>query len=216
MLALDHLIIAVEYPEKAAKEFAEKHDVKVVEGGKHDNWGTYNYLAYFENDAYIEWIGMFDEELAAASDNPLIVQTYDTLSKGKVGFIQFAVRTEKMEAFIEHFQQTDVSYKGPFAGSRERPDGTRLEWRMLFPQSEIALPFILEWGKIKNVPQNKTLLNDKKIEEVTLDVTKKAMFKEIFRLEETGDDIQLENSRLKFEEDGGLDFTFTGRKCCCK
>jgi hypothetical protein len=208
MLALDHLIIAVKDPEKAANEFSKKYDVKVVEGGKHGNWGTYNYLAYFENDCYIEWIGIFDEKLAAASDNPLIAQTYGTLSKGEGGFIQFAFRTDIMDSLLEHFKMAEVDYKGPFAGSRQKPDGSKLEWRMLFPQSEIALPFILEWGKIKNMPQDIALLNDKKIEEVTLDATKKAMFKEIFRLEETGIDIQLENSRLKFEENGELDFTF--------
>ncbi|MFA1822592.1 VOC family protein [Virgibacillus oceani] len=208
MLALDHLIFAVKDPEKAAMEFAEKHDVKVVEGGKHENWGTYNYLAYFKNDCYIEWIGMFDEKLAAASDNPLIVQTYGTLSKGQEGFIQFAFRTDNMDDFLEHFKIAEVDYNGPFTGSRQRPDGSRLEWRMLFPQSERTLPFIVEWGKTKNVPQDKALINDKKIEEVSLDATNKALFKEIFKLEETEDVIQLENSRLKFEGDIELDFTF--------
>jgi hypothetical protein len=208
MLALDHLIIAVKNPEKTAKEFAEKQDVKVVEGGKHDNWGTYNYLAYFENDCYIEWIGMFDESLAAHSDNPLIVQTYETLSKGEEGFIQFAFRTEKMDAFLEHFKQSEVNFKGPFAGSRQRPDGSRLEWRMLFPESKKVLPFIVEWGKTKNVPQNKGHLNDKKIEAVTLDANNKLLFKKIFNLEETDDIIHLNNSRLKFDGDIALDFTF--------
>lgn len=202
MLALDHLIITAKDPEKAAKEFGEKHGVKVVEGGKHDNWGTCNYLAYFANDSYIEWIGMFDEKLAETSDNPLIVQTYDALSKGEEAFIQFAMRTKRMDDFIEHFQQDGVNYKGPFAGSRQRPDGSRLEWRMLFPESEkTSLPFIVEWGKTKNVPQDKAFLNDKKIEEVTLNMANKSLFKEIFKLEASDDVIQLANSRLKFIED---------------
>ncbi|WP_164214607.1 VOC family protein [Virgibacillus sp. YIM 98842] len=202
MLALDHLIITAKDPEKAAKDFGEKHDVTVLEGGKHDNWGTYNYLAYFANDSYIEWIGIFDEDLAEASDNPLIMQTYDALSKGHEAFIQFAVRTEKMDDFIEHFQQTDVNYKGPFAGSRQRPDGSRLEWRMLFPEAaRTTLPFILEWGKTKNVPQDKALLNNKRIEEVTLNMANKDLFHKIFILEASDDIIQLGNSRLKFIED---------------
>ncbi|PAE28376.1 VOC family protein [Oceanobacillus profundus] len=47
MLALDHLIIAANDPEKAAQQFAQKYGVKVIQGGEHHNWGTYNYLSYF-------------------------------------------------------------------------------------------------------------------------------------------------------------------------
>lgn len=201
MLALDHLIITAKDPEKAAKEFGAKHDIKVVEGGKHDNWGTYNYVSYFANDSYIEWIGMFDKELAAVSDNPLIIQTYNALSKGEEGFIQFAVRTENMEAYIEHFRQSGVSYKGPFAGSRLRPDGSKLEWRMLFPESDRTLPFILDWGENRNVPEDESLLNEKKIEEITLHTSYKNLFNGAFQLEAENDVIHLENSRLKFADD---------------
>jgi len=208
MLALDHLIITAKDPEKAAKEFAEKHDITVVEGGRHKNWGTYNYLAYFANDSYIEWIGIFDDALAGESDNPLIKQTYQALSKDKEAFIQFALRTERMDDYVKHFQQAYISYKGPFAGSRQRPDGSRLEWRMLFPEADRSLPFILEWGKTKNVPQDETLINDKQIQEVSLNVKDIVLFTDIFKLEAENDFIQLENSRLKFERDPELDFTF--------
>ncbi len=142
MLALDHIIIAASSPEQAAHNFSERHRIKVAQGGQHANWGTYNYLAYFENDCYIEWIGITDWTVAKESDNPLIQLLVRKLSNGVEGPVQYALRTERMDDCIENLKTLDTPYTGPFPGSRKRPDGRLLEWRMLFPASaEDVLPF---------------------------------------------------------------------------
>ena len=60
---LDHLVHHVEKPEEAMKVF-NKLGLHTVEGGRHENWGTYNALAYF-GLSYIELIGVFDEHLVS-------------------------------------------------------------------------------------------------------------------------------------------------------
>ncbi|WP_174615723.1 VOC family protein [Virgibacillus ihumii] len=165
MLALDHIILASKDPKQAAEAFANKHNVTVLEGGKHEDWGTYNYLAYFSNDCYLEWLGIFDEDLAGKSENPLIDQLVRTLHSDVEGAIQYALRTNAMDDYLGHFHQHDVSFTGPIAASRNRPDGSLLEWRMLFPQAEIIRhPFLIEWNSEKNVPNDTALINKQQID----------------------------------------------------
>src|SRR5690625_4867108 len=132
MLAIDHIVIVAKDPAKAAEAFGKKHGLKTLEGGRHTNWGTYNHLAYFSNDCYIEWLGIFDQSLAAQSDNPLVQLLVKAIDGHFEGPIQFALRTNEMDMYLERFLETDIAYTGPIPGSRQKPDGAMLEWRMLF------------------------------------------------------------------------------------
>lgn len=193
MLALDHIILAAIDPKQAANDFAKKHGVTVLEGGKHENWGTYNYLAYFSNDCYLEWLGIFDQNIAAQSDNPLIMQLARALHKDAEGPLQFALRTDEMDDYLDHFDETAIPYTGPIAGNRNRPDGSLLEWRMLFPENKKArYPFLIEWGKVKNVPRDSTLINEQQIDSLYPVITNSNAFENIFQT-----DIQLKNVQLK-------------------
>lgn len=169
MLALDHLVIAAKEPAQAAATFGEKFGMQTIEGGRHRNWGTYNYLAYFENDCYIEWLGIVDEEKAKQSDNPLIRQLVETLEKQIEGPINFALRTDHMDKFVQHFKQANISFTGPIPGNRRKPDGSQLEWRMLFPRSNMTiLPFLIEWGEEKNVPSDESYINQVQLKSITI------------------------------------------------
>ena len=46
MLALDHIVFAGRDIQTATKEY-RNIALKSVKDGEHDDWGTYNYLAYF-------------------------------------------------------------------------------------------------------------------------------------------------------------------------
>ncbi|GAA0610547.1 hypothetical protein GCM10009001_29790 [Virgibacillus siamensis] len=193
MLALDHIILASKDPKQAAEAFANRHNVTVLKGGKHENWGTYNYLAYFSNDCYLEWLGIFDEDLAAKSENPLIDQLVRTLNSDVEGAIQYALRTYGMDDYLKHFHEQDVSFTGPIAGSRNRPDGSLLEWRMLFPQAEIIRhPFLIEWGDEKNVPTDSSLINQQQIDTIYPVIANSNDFDTIFQT-----DHQLANVQFK-------------------
>ncbi|KGP71065.1 VOC family protein [Pontibacillus yanchengensis] len=162
MLAFDHLVVLSSSPEKAQHDFSSKHGVRGLKGGHHESWGTYNHLAFFDNQAYIEWIGIENHERAEASDNPLIKHVSYSNQQEIEGTIQFALRTNEMDEVIRYFDKEEIAYEGPFEGSRTKPNGTTLSWRMLFPSfdaSKEVLPFLIEWDGPPNAPDDDSLIN---------------------------------------------------------
>jgi len=211
MLALDHIVIGNHHIERASKQFSENFSVKSIKGGKHPNWGTYNHLAYLENDCYMEWLGIYDEKVAAKSDNPLIIHLQYVLANDTVGPFQFALRTNHLDSFVEHFKQKDISFLGPVKGRRTTPDGEELKWRMLFPTydvKETMLPFLIEWEQ--STPYNP--VNDKQIKVVNYSGLDTEEFCHIYQMNQTdsSNNVILENCQLNFIKDNEnfLDFSF--------
>ncbi|QDP39134.1 VOC family protein [Radiobacillus deserti] len=215
MLAFDHIVYAAEDAEHAQKEYSVKRGLLTVKGGNHEKWGTYNYLCYLFNDSYIEWLSISDERKASKSDNPLIKQLYQVLQERKSGGIQFALRTTDMDSMLNHFQTTGVEFEGPFAGSRQRPDGSVLEWRMLFPKSDVegeTLPFVIEWGSTVNKPENPSFVNREKFSTIHLGVPNPQetanKLASIYQLEASEPlEFSLENGTLLVREGNGARIT---------
>lgn len=206
MLAIDHIVIASRNPEQEAQAYVEKHGIIALEGGRHEEWGTYNYLAYFQNKSYIEWIGVFDEELARKSDNPLIRQTVNFLDEEKSGIINYALRTSKLDEYIAYFEANNIEYAGPFPGSRKKVDGSMLTWRMLFPKGEKPFPFLIEWGTGVNRPADDSTINPKDI--ISLEVPHQVeTYRHLFGLKAEANKIALENGEILFTDNYGIHFT---------
>lgn len=149
-------------------------------------------MAYFSNDSYIEWIGIFDKKIATQSENPLIKQIVNALDDNMEGPIQYALRTDKMDKYIDHFHKSTIPFTGPIPGSRRKPSGSRLEWRMLFPGDvSEQLPFLIEWGDVKNVPEDNRLINEQQIHTISAAINNFAKFKDIYQI-----DLQLANAKL--------------------
>ncbi|MYL35048.1 hypothetical protein GLW05_15805 [Pontibacillus yanchengensis] len=162
MLAFDHLVVLTSSPEEAQNNFYSTYGIQGLKGGHHESWGTYNYLAFFDNQAYIEWIGIEDRKRAEASDNPLIKHIAYSNQRQIDGPIQFALRTNEMDEMIRYFDKEEIAYEGPFSGSRTKPNGTTLSWRMLFPSFDASmeiLPFLIEWDGPPNAPEDESLIN---------------------------------------------------------
>lgn len=205
MLAIDHIVIASKNPEQDAKEFEEKFGVKTISGGKHTNWGTYNYLSFFNNNSYLEWLGVYDEELARKSDNPLIQRLVHFFDEGKTGPVTYALRTKDMNYQLKHLNKHSIPFVGPLPGARKREDGSTLSWRMLFPNHEQDLPFLIEWGDSINLPSDKAMINSEKI--TTVQVSEKIdAYAAVFQFDSGEITVQLENGKLKFTNNQMLDF----------
>ncbi|WP_051189152.1 VOC family protein [Halalkalibacillus halophilus] len=208
MLAFDHLVIYSKNPKSHQELFSKVHKLQGMEGGTHQNWGTFNHLAFMAENSYIEWLGVQDEAVASASDNPLIQQTYQAHLKKQEGPIQFALRTTELDNFLEHFDRNNISYSGPFPGSRTKPDGTKLEWKMVFPfseQTDSPLPFLIEWNGEGNVPEDKSLINEQPLDQVILrseDANNlKQIFQTIYQMEEENPfEFDLDNGKLIIEQ----------------
>ena len=208
MLAIDHLVIVSKNPEKDAQQFVEQHHAIAIEGGKHEKWGTYNFLAHFQNDSYIEWLGIFDEELARKSNLPLVRNAVDSLDQGRTGLLTFALRTSNLDAQLTYFKENQIPYSGPYPGMRKKIDGSTLSWKMLFPENAENLPFLIEWGATENKPDDAAKINPRNLNEITIP-TDPSKYEDVFQLKVRDDTIQLENGRLLFTNDEQFNFNLS-------
>lgn len=212
MLELDHIVFAGKDIVEASATYGDKFKVIAIKGDEHDEWGTYNYLAYMLNDCYVEWLGVRDFEQVEQSDIPLIQHLAYFLQRDVQGPFQFALRTEQMDAYIEHFTKSDIPFTGPFSAERIKPDGTKLTWRMLFPTYDYTremLPFLIEWDQPLEKRVDQTLVNTKTITQVDYGGTSEERFKKIYDISNKKRLIGrslLKNTKLNFTNSGFLTF----------
>lgn len=145
----DHVVQYTDEPNKAIEGFKEK-GINVVEGGAHNRGGTYNTLSYFDL-SYIEFLGTTDIELLKDMEHPghSLLETIVN-NNFKEGFAKFAIRTTNIEAAAKHFREKGLTANGPFPLARKRPDGSVIEWQLLYPGEKgesLGLPFIIQWNE---------------------------------------------------------------------
>ncbi|WP_181350194.1 VOC family protein [Thalassobacillus sp. CUG 92003] len=218
MLAFDHIVVASPQPKKAAEQFANQHRLVHVEGGRHSNWGTYNSLCHLSNHVYIEWLGIEHPNTARHSHNPLIQHLHQSLQDDPhTRPIQLAFRTTQLDNLIHHMNTEGIGYAGPFPGERQKPDGSQLKWRMLFPQHSSSpglLPFLIEWEG-DHLPSDSTVVNDSVLKAVELGVSAPAhsvqLFEQIYQLKFDSDRTSpaLENGSLRINAGSDLRVQFS-------
>ncbi|HEY7358621.1 MAG TPA: VOC family protein [Ktedonobacterales bacterium] len=141
----DHAVIAVRDLAEAIRRY-QALGFAVSPGGRHTGRGTENAIIRFGLD-YLELIAIYDEaELAGRGLNGQALG--DFLSKQEGGLVGYALATAGIARDAERFQQTGLTAEGPFAMERLRPDGRRLSWRLLVPESvpwRRPWPFLIQW-----------------------------------------------------------------------
>ncbi|WP_080845936.1 VOC family protein [Cytobacillus gottheilii] len=145
-ITLDHIVHFIgNDPQHVVHTFQNK-GIHAVAGGSHKNWGTYNSLLY-SGLAYIEFLAIEHAEIAAKSDNPLVIHLRNTI-KREEGIGQICFRTEHIDKLQQHLHNLNLKTLPIFHGSRIRQDGKQIEWKMLFIEDKdpyIPLPFFIEW-----------------------------------------------------------------------
>lgn len=140
--AIDHLVIAVDNPEAAAAELAERVGIATSGAGRHPGAGTYNRVAFL-GAPYLELIGVDDEDLA--SRVPVGRATLSALAAGG-GLATYALLDDALQTTAAALV-ADGSPLGPVThGSRQRPDGDLVEWWTAMPPELGATnpPFLAE------------------------------------------------------------------------
>ncbi|HLR67328.1 VOC family protein [Virgibacillus alimentarius] len=212
MLQLDHIVIATPDMDESISQYSSKFANKVVKGGEHEEWGTYNYLSFFSNTSYLEFINIYDFKTAKEAENPLIQHLVHVLEESKYGAFQFALRTKQLDKYITHFKKHNIPYKGPYAAERVKPDGTILKWRMLLPEynyKDEVLPFLIEWEDPNIVFSETNLSNAKSITKIKYGGITKEEFARIYQLKPRKLDknqLHLLNSKIFFDNDRKLRF----------
>lgn len=148
-LQFDHFVHLTPDPTKAAEAF-QKLGLHAVQGGRHENLGTYNTLSYFDL-SYVELIGIFDEALVKEAGS-VKYSLRDTFIENNLqsGPQRIALRSDNLQELAEHFKAQGLEVNGPTDFSRTRPDGTLVTWKLLFagkPDESLHLPFFIEWDE---------------------------------------------------------------------
>lgn len=158
---LDHLVHFVEKPEHMP-DIMKNIGLHTVEGGKHEMWGTYNSLCYL-GLSYIEFIGIFDEQLFEKSSTiPYTIHATYKNNGRKNGFTRIAFRTKDIEKDARKFRSLGLEVDGPTSFSRTRPDGTVVKWKLLHIGKEkksFDYPFFIQWEE-PNKERYKMLVNN--------------------------------------------------------
>lgn len=151
-LQFDHFVHLTPDPLKAAEAF-QKLGLHAVQGGKHENLGTYNTLSYFDL-SYVELIGIFDEQLVKEAGS-VKYSLRDTFIENNLqsGPQRIALRSNNLQQLAERFKTLGLEVNGPTDFSRKRPDGTLVTWKLLFAGKQdesLRLPFFIEWDEKDN------------------------------------------------------------------
>jgi hypothetical protein len=133
---IDHVLYAVSDLEAGAARFEDELGLESVPGGKHPGWGTANCIVPLGPD-YLELIGVSDPAVAASSEFGQLV-----LGAGD-GLVGWAVATDELDSVAARLGLVIQR------GSRTRPDGVRLAWRLAGVAEALAsggtLPFFIQW-----------------------------------------------------------------------
>lgn len=137
ILGIDHILIAVENLEQAMDAYRAL-GFQVLEGGKHPRMGTHNALVPLADSTYLELIGIWDRELAAAQ-NPIIVAALERQNR----LARYVIESDFLDTDVAAMRTRGFVIGDPSAGERERPDGVRVAWRAAFP-ADALYPFVIQ------------------------------------------------------------------------
>jgi hypothetical protein len=142
-MRIDHVIIGARDIEAVADRLWERHGLASLPGGRHPGWGTHNRIVPLAGP-YIEIIGVTDENEAlrdpmgrwllanTATGDPLMAWCCES------GDIERLAR--RLGLALER-------------GSRERPDGSQLSWRVAGREAGLgARPFYIAWDAPEKRP----------------------------------------------------------------
>jgi len=154
MTALDHVIVVVSSLEEAGRTFRSA-GFTVTPGGRHDAVPTANALVCFRDGSYLELMAARDpgdraEWRSLAADSAAWARHLHGVSAIARRFLPALARADgvadwclldsRLGATASRLRALELPAAGPTPMSRERPDGERLEWEMLLPESRL-LPF---------------------------------------------------------------------------
>lgn len=133
LLGLDHVVIAVQDLQRAQVQCAAQ-GFTVQPGGRHPGRTSHNALIVFADGSYIELIAW---QAPAPQE-----RWWRTLQASGDGMVDFALLPRDTAAAIDAARARGLAtITGPIEGSRQRPDGTLLQWRTA-RQARADLPFL--------------------------------------------------------------------------
>ena len=143
--AVDHLLLGAAGLDAGIAWVERLTGVRAVPGGSHPGRGTRNALLALGARRYLEIIAP-DPAQATFNYEP------DLRTFKEPHLIAWAAATTDIQAVAAAARSANQQVFGPNDGSRARPDGRMLRWRVLGLRSDLAaggvnpIPFFIEWA----------------------------------------------------------------------
>ncbi len=143
MTGLDHILWAAPDLGAGEKIIESLTGVAPARGGSHPGLGTRNSLMGLDSGIYLEII------------SPDPAQDLEGNRGGRIaalprpGIMTFAIRSDDLDTLSAAARREGLSLQGPVTMSRDRPDGVRLDWTILYLEDNRfgeAIPFVIDWG----------------------------------------------------------------------
>jgi hypothetical protein len=144
--AVDHLLLGAPDLDRGLAWLEERSGIRAVPGGSHPGVGTRNALASLGRGQYVEII-------APDPAQPAYNFHVDVRSLPAPRLVTWAASTADIQAVFDALTGAGVTAAVPMDGSRERPDGTSLRWRITYASLPRAqgdadvVPFFIEWDR---------------------------------------------------------------------
>lgn len=138
---VDHLIFATgpDGLKAEAARLADALGADYKDGGFHPRFGTRNHIIPLTDDRYIEVVEVLDHPAADKAAFGQAVRARSDMGGGWLGWVVSVADIAPFELRLE---------RSAVPGSRQFPDGRRLEWVQIGIRGLIAdpqLPYFLEW-----------------------------------------------------------------------
>jgi hypothetical protein len=139
---LDHILLGCDDLNRGIAYVEGLTGVRAKFGGVHPGAGTQNALLSLGESRYLEIIAPDPQQDASLDSRDLGTLTDDPVIVG------WAAHRSDIDGLAEHLTQQGFALDGPMPGSRKRPDGRVLTWKVvrLRNDSTQLLPFFIEWS----------------------------------------------------------------------
>jgi hypothetical protein len=141
-VAFDHMILGVDDLERGIAFMEERTGVRATFGGVHPGRGTQNALLGLGERRYLEIMAP-DRKQAKLTQHPEIREMHEPRLVG------WAAHTDDIVAIVKRAGEAGLGGIGPTDGSRVRPDGKTLRWKLFNLKDDQGglLPFFIEWSR---------------------------------------------------------------------
>lgn len=151
MAAIDHLVFVSPDVGAGVEHIASLTGVQPTAGGAHTGRGTHNALAAFDDETYLEIIGIDHHQ-----PEPDIPRPFGLTPTSPMHLATFAIHPtgiETIDDVVAMLRKAGFD-PGPIGSmSRKRPDGAELNWTLTqsdTPVADGAVPFVIDWGHTPN------------------------------------------------------------------
>jgi hypothetical protein len=141
---IDHLVYAAGDIQEAVLELHQRLGVRALDGGQHPGRGTRNAIIALSSESYLEIVG--PDPAQPPTESP---RWFGIDSVTFPHLVTWAVKSTDLDAIVARAARKGVTLGAVTSGSRQRPDGTRLQWRFTDPTAMICdglVPFFIDWG----------------------------------------------------------------------